>query len=121
MSDYSNDSDKTHGGFLNGRSLFNTNKELLMLFVLDKYDVRYNASRTGWQKVRCFNEYSHSTGDRHPSGSVNLAYGYYRCFACDMAGDGYAILRELEGWGVKQVNEAFGGEVISTSERGTWL
>jgi hypothetical protein len=38
-----------------------------------------------------------------------------------MSGDGYAILRELEGWGVKQVNEAFGGEVISTNERGTWL
>lgn len=111
MSDYSTD-----------RSLFNTDKEMLMLFVLDKYDVRYSASRSGWQKVRCFNEYGHGVrGDRNPSGSVNLAYGYYRCFACGLSGDGYEILRELEQWGVKQVNEAFGGEVISSDERGTWL
>jgi hypothetical protein len=108
--------------YLHDRSLFNTDKEQLMLFVLDKYDVSYNATKVGWQKVRCFNEYGHSAGgDRNPSGSVNLGYGHYRCFACDMSGDGYAILRELEGWGVKQVNEAFGGEVISTNERGTWL
>ena len=111
MSDYSK-----------GKSLFNTDKELLMMFVLDKYDVRYNASRSGWQKVRCFNEYGHSsTGDRNPSGSVNLGYGHYRCFACELSGDGYEILHTLEQWGVKQVNEAFGGEIISTDERGTWL
>ena len=110
MSDYSN-----------GNSLFNTDKEQLMMYVLDKYDVRYNAGKQGWQKVRCFNEYGHTKGDKNPSGSVNLGYGHYRCFACELSGDGYEILRELESWGVKQVNEAFGGEVISTDERSTWL
>ena len=110
MSDYSN-----------GKSLFNTDKELLMVFVLDKYDVRYNAGRMSWQKVRCFNEYGHRTGDKNPSGSVNLGFGHYRCFACDLSGDGYEILHTLEGWCVKQLNDAFGGEVISTDERSTWL
>jgi len=110
MSDFSKDS-----------SLFNTDKELLMLYVMDKYDVKVNAGRAGWQKVRCFNEVGHVHGDKNPSGSVNLGYGYYRCFSCDLVGDGYAILRELEGWGVKQVNDAFGGQVISTDERNTWL
>jgi len=108
-------------GYSHDKSLFNTDKEQLILFVLDKYDVRFNASKRGWQKVRCFNEYGHRTGDKNPSGSVHLGFGYYRCFACDLNGDGYAILRELEQWGVKQVNEAFGGEVISSDERGTWL
>ena len=102
------------------KSLFNTDKEQLIMFVMDKYDVKINPSRRGWQKVRCFNEYAHKGGDKNPSGSVHLGYGYYRCFACDLNGDGYHILRELEGWGVKQVNEAFGGEIVSNDER-TWL
>ena len=101
-------------------SLFNTDKEALMLYVLDKYDVRFREAKRGWQKVSCFNDYGHRGGDKHPSGSVHLGYGYYRCFSCDLNGDGYAILNELEGWGVKQVNEAFGGEPVSTDER-TWL
>ena len=102
-------------------SLFNTDKEVLMLWVLDHYDVRFRESRRGWQKVSCFNEFGHKGGDKNPSGSVNLDYGYYRCFSCELSGDGYEILRELEGWGVKQVNEASGGQVVSTDERGTWL
>ena len=102
-------------------SLFNTDKTQLILYVLDKYDVRYNPSRMGWQKVRCFNEYGHTFGDRNPSGSVNLGYGYYRCFACDMGGDGYEILRLLEGWDVKQVNDAFGGDPVNESEIETWI
>jgi len=107
--------------FSTDRSLFNTDKEQLMLYVLDHYDVRYNPTKVGWQKIRCFNEYGHRTGDKNPSGSVNLGFGHYRCFACGLSGDGYEILHELEQWGVKQVNEAFGGVVISTDERGTWL
>ena len=104
-----------------GDSLFNTDKQALIEFVLDKYDVTYNPTREGWQKVRCLNEYGHTSGDKNPSASVNTGYGYYHCFACGISGDGYEILRELENWGVKQVNEAFGGEIISTDERGTWL
>jgi hypothetical protein len=102
-------------------SLFNTDKELLILWVLDHYNVSYKPSKVGWQKVSCFNEYGHTGGDRNPSGSVHIGYGYYRCFSCDLNGDGYAILRELEGWGVKQVNDATGGQPVSTDERGTWL
>ena len=109
MSDYSKD-----------KSLFNTDKEELIKFVLDRYDVRYNTSRGGWQKVRCFNESGHAGGDKNPSGSVHLEWGHYRCFSCDLAGDGYHLLRELEGWGVKQVNDAFGGTPQDMNER-TWL
>ncbi len=103
-------------------SLFNTDKELLILWVLDYYDVKFREAKRGWQKVSCFNEAGHSGGDKNPSGSVHLGYGYYRCFGCELNGDGYAILRELEGWGVKQVNDASGGAVIHSEREGsTWL
>lgn len=103
------------------KSLFNTDKEKLMMYVLDKYDVRYNSGKQSWQKIRCFNPFAHPGGDKNPSGSVNLGWGHYRCFSCDLAGDGYAILRELEGWGVKEVNAAFGGEPMNVDEGSAWL
>jgi hypothetical protein len=112
---------KLMSDFSKDKSLFNTDKRQLIEFVLDKYGAKFNPTRSGWQKVRCFNEAAHLKGDRHPSGSVHLDWGHYRCFSCDLSGDGYSILRELEGWGVKQVNDAFGGEVIPSDERGTWL
>lgn len=93
-------------------SLFQTDKRKLMEFVLDKYDVKYNPTKYRWQKVRCFNEYGHASGDRNPSASVSLDYGQYQCFGCELKGDGYDILRKLEGWDVKQVNDAFGGEPV---------
>lgn len=97
-------------------SLFQTDKTKLMMFVLDKYNVQYNPSKYRWQKVRCFNEYGHKLGDRNPSASVSLEYGYYQCHACEMEGDGYSILRKMEGWDVKKVNDAFGGEPIDEDE-----
>ena len=103
-------------------SLFNTDKEVLILWVLDYYGVKFREAKRGWQKVSCFNEAGHRGGDKNPSGSVHLGYGYYRCFGCELNGDGYAILRELEGWGVKQVNDASGGAVIHSEREGsTWL
>lgn len=40
--------------------------------------------------------------DRNGSASVNLEEGWFFCFACDMRGDGWAIIRLREGiedWG----------------------
>ena len=85
-------------------SLFDTDKTDLLMFVLDRYDVRYKAGKVGWQKVRCLNDAMHKTGDKNPSASVHLGKGYYNCFACDMSGDGYQLLQELEGMTVKDVN-----------------
>ena len=103
------------------KSLFNTDKTELILYVLDKYDVTYRSNRVGWQKVRCFNPYAHPRGDKNPSGSVNTEHGYYKCFSCDLKGDGYEILKTLEGWNVKQVNEAFGGNPVNENEIETWI
>lgn len=101
--------------------LFNTDKQLLMEWVLDRYLVQYNSGRTRWQKIKCFNPHGHKTGDKNPSGSVNLGYGHYRCFACELHGDGYAIMMELEGMGVKEVNAAFGGSPINDDEMEVWI
>jgi DNA primase len=35
--------------------------------------------------------------DRNPSFSVNTIEGVARCFTCDVAGDGYAIIMQREG------------------------
>ncbi len=102
-------------------SLFDTDKRRLMEFVLDRYQVRYHPTKSRWQKVHCFNEEGHKLGDRNPSASVNLDWGYYHCFACEMEGDGYDIMKRLEGWDVKQVNDAFGGEPVAEVEKDIWI
>jgi len=86
-------------------SLFDTDKTELMLFVLERYQCRYKPNRMGWQKVRCLDKGAHYHGDRNPSASVNLGIGRYHCFSCGLEGDGYELLRHLEGLNVKQVND----------------
>lgn len=81
-------------------SLFSTDKSELIMWVMDHYGVRYRESKRGWQKVSCFLH-----RDRNPSASLNIGTGYYHCFSCQKAGDGYELLHDLEGWDVKKVNE----------------
>ena len=91
------------------------------MWVLEEYRVEYNPTRIGWQKIRCFNDAAHPHGDRNPSGSVSIEFGYYHCFSCELEGDGYQLLRHLRGWDVKQVNDAFGGELIPEDEGDIWI
>lgn len=102
-------------------SLFSTDKSALLSWVLDYYHVEYKPTRLGWQKVRCMNPMGHVHGDRNPSASVNLEHGWFHCFSCGLEGDGYTIMNTLEGWKVNQVNEAFGGEPVTTNESDVWL
>lgn len=100
--------------------MFDTDKSELMLKVLDRFDVSYNRSRTGWQPVRCLNLQAHAHGDRTPSGSVNLVLGKYQCWACEMRGDGFDIMLELEGLKAKEALEAL--DVNAEVKReATWL
>jgi len=97
---------------------FDGNKTILMERTLDRYDCRYRDNRRGWQPVHCINEVAHSHGDRNPSASVNLDYGYYNCHSCDLKGDAYALLLELEGMTADKVNETLS---VDTKEEDTWL
>ena len=74
---------------------FKVDKGLLMEAVLERHDVRYRDTYTGWQKVRCPSD-NHAHGDRNPSASVNTAIGQYICFACDLKGDGFDLMLQLE-------------------------
>jgi len=102
-------------------SLFATDKTQLILWVLDHYQVKYNPNKYSNQKISCLNYYAHPHGDRNPSASVSLEKGMYHCFACGTSGDGYSIMKAVEGWGVKQVNEAFGGELVNEVEGDVWI
>lgn len=95
-------------------SLFDTDKTALMEYVLERYAVSYNPGRMSVQKIQCIDP-AHE--DRNPSASLHLGEGWFKCHSCGLKGDGYNILRELEGWDVKRVNDAFGGEPISD---GAW-
>ena len=65
--------------------------ELLRSF-LEARGVRLSGS-FGWRKVSCFNKAAHPRGDRNPSASVNLKTGRYKCFACDLSGDVFDLIK----------------------------
>lgn len=75
----------------------------------------------GWRKVRCINTEAHSHGDRNPSASVNLSTGYYRCFACDLAGDAIDLLQTLESLTYKQASTILRGAQSPRVEEPTWI
>ncbi len=83
-------------------SPFSVDKTELMLRVLDRYGVQIR-SRLGWQPVHCINAAGHSHGDRNPSASVNLTHGRYMCHACQMRGDGFQLMLDIEQMEAKQV------------------
>jgi DNA primase len=53
----------------------------------------------GWRSIRCIDP-NHI--DKQRSASVNLAKGYYKCFACDLHGDVYDLRVALEGVTIKE-------------------
>lgn len=84
-------------------SVFTDDKPDLMRRVLDYLGVSYHPGHTT-QMVSCPGP-AHMRGDRNPSASVHLGKGSFRCFACGLAGDGYDLLKELEGLSAREVNE----------------
>ncbi len=101
--------------------MFDIDKGELLIQVLDRHDVRYNRGRTGWQPVRCLNLAAHAHGDRTPSGSVNLVLGKYRCWACDLRGDGFDIMLEVEGLKAREALEALEMKTTPGQREETWI
>ena len=106
---------------MNGRrtTLYNRDKASLLTSILDRYDCRYRVDHQGDQKVSCINDAEHPNGDRNPSASINLSKGLYHCFACGLSGDGYSLLRNIEGWDAKKVNEMMDSPEMK--EESEWL
>ena len=96
-------------------------KSELLMQVLDRHSVHYNRGRTGWQPVRCLNLTAHSHGDRTPSGSVNLVLGKYQCWACELRGDGFDIMLEVEGLKAKEALAALEMKSEPGQREDTWL
>lgn len=87
-------------------------KSELLMTALDRYDVRYNATRSGWQAVRCPNEFAHVHGDRNESASIHIGRGAFNCHACDLAGDGYNIVMGVEDVDFITAKEYLGGTEV---------
>jgi hypothetical protein len=91
----------------NSTSPFNADKPELLHKFLDRYGVRYNRNRIGWQPVSCVDSGAHPKGDRNPSASVNLTVGYYTCHACGLKGDTFSLMLELENMKAVDVLNTF--------------
>ena len=85
-------------------SVIHNDKGALLRACLDHLGVDYRPGRSGRQQVKCPGG-MHVRGDQRPSASVDLIHGSFRCFGCGLSGDGYDILKELEGLDFHQVNE----------------
>lgn len=89
-------------------------KSELLEEVLDRYDIRFNHTYNGWQTVQCPNEYGHSHGDKNPSARVNMTHGMFACMGCELKGDGYTILMEIEHLTFLEAKEQLGSVYVKT-------
>lgn len=96
-------------------NLFDVDKTELMRLVLDRYDTP-SPMRSGWSSIRCIHP---DHPDRSKSAGVNLGRGKFRCHACGLAGDGFDIMQQIEGLGVKDVLGMFG--LKGAEEETEWL
>jgi hypothetical protein len=94
-------------------------KPELMERILDTYNIRYNATRSGWQSVQCPNEAGHAHGDRHPSARLNMTLGLIRCMGCDLNGDAYNVLMLIKGCDFKAAKDELGG--VSVAVESDWI
>lgn len=94
-------------------------KPSLMLTVLDLYDVRFSQHRSGWQSVRCPNEFGHANYDQNPSARLNLTLGLMRCMGCELNGDAYTVLQVVENIDFLAAKEKLGNpETVTETD---WL
>jgi len=101
-------------------SPFTVDKAELLLKVLDRYGVQVR-QKLGWQPVRCINDSWHYKGDRNPSAAVNVPLGRYMCHACDLRGDGFQIMLDMEQMAAKDVLVALGMVAGEERKEETWI
>lgn len=106
---------------MSGSSLFDVDKTELLELVLERYGARFRPGHSGWQSIHCINADGHPAGDRNPSASINLVFGYYWCFACGIQGDGFDLMRELEGVEPRDVPDALGGDLVARERESGYL
>jgi hypothetical protein len=94
-------------------------KPELLLTVLDRYDVRFSQHRSGWQSVRCPNEFGHAHADQNPSARLNLTLGLIRCMGCDLNGDAYTLVMAVEGIPFREAADQIGSPTTKKEE--DWL
>jgi hypothetical protein len=94
-------------------------KSELMIGVLDRYDVRFQAHQSGWQTVRCLNEYGHARGDENPSARLNVTLGLFFCNGCGINGDAYNVVMVVENVDFKASLDLVGRE--AKKEESDWL
>ena len=80
--------------------------------MLDRYDVRYQQHRSGWQSVRCPNEFGHARGDENPSARLNLTLGLLTCMGCELNGDAYTVVMVVEGVDFLAAKEQLGNPEV---------
>ena len=85
-------------------------KSELLMSVLDRYEVRYNANKSGEQSISCPNKDVHA--DRRPSCSLNITKGVLYCQGCGLSGDAYSVMMEIEGIEFRQATEQLGRPVV---------
>jgi len=92
-------------------------KTEMLMQTLDRYQVRYNAGRSGEQSISCPNKDVHQ--DRNPSCSLNLTRGVLYCQACGLSGDAYSVLMSIEGITFSQATTQLGKPLQATES--DWL
>jgi hypothetical protein len=104
-------------------SVYDVDKGALLRAVLDRHGVAFKDWYSGWQSVHCPNPMSHSHGDRNASARANVAEGYFTCLACGLAGDGFDLMKELEGLGAKETlaELELGSDVKRPTREETWI
>lgn len=91
--------------------------------ILEHYGSRPVSKRHGWFSIKCpFHD------DRHASATVNVDENVFCCFACQIKGDGFAIIMQKEGVKfreaidiAKRVLESSGQVLRQRSSRGGGL
>ena len=73
--------------------VFDVDKVELLISVVQRYGYEPPA-RQGWTAIHCI---SPEHLDRNRSASINLGKGRYNCHGCGLQGDGFDLMKEIEG------------------------
>ena len=87
--------------------LFDVDKSNLLAEVLHRHGIPVHY-RSGWYSVSCPIKNRHSHGDKNKSASVSISTGYLNCHGCGFKGDGFDLMKELEGLDANETKRVLG-------------